>query len=455
MPDQPALRSQLLRWLIYPLLTLLIIDTAVSYGVAYRFARDAHDKALVEVVHELSLQLRTAGDGRPYLDLPEGMRRLLFEDPQDKVIFQMLSGSSTPVSGEEIPAPEFPQTPGRGGEVLYDVRIGGLDMRAVQMTVSQPAAVTLRVAEGKNRRNTLARDILMAVVLPQLLLIGLVALIVRFGIARGLLPLDELQRAIALRSHKDRSPLREEGIPAEVRPLVTSINGLLERLDSVMTLQSRFIADAAHQLKTPVAGLKAQVELLARHPDGHDRGVIIARLQIGVERMSRLVSQLLSLAKNEPDAAKMIDFKPIDLNELMLDIASQWVPLAIKRKIDLGFEPAAVPSVVNGDVNRLRELFENLIDNAIRYSQPGGSVTVRVEQQPSPRVSVRDDGPRIPPEEKQRIFERFHRLLGSGDGSGLGLAIAQEIATLHRASIHLAEDEHDGVGNIFSVIFPG
>ncbi len=455
MPDQPALRSQLLRWLIYPLFALLTVDTAISYGVAYRFARDAHDKALVEIVRELSLQIRTNAENQAYLDLPDSIKRVLFHDPHDPVIFQVIDANAQTITGEAIAAPALSDRPARGGEILYDVRVGNVDMRAVQIATFAPTEIVLRVAEGKNRRRSMANEILLAVVLPQLLLIGLVALIVRVGVTRGLLPLDELQRAIALRSHRDRSPLQESRVPAEVKPLVISINGLLDRLDKVMTLQSRFIADAAHQLKTPVAGLKAQVELLARNPDGHDRGLIIARLEIGVERMSRLVSQLLSLAKNEPEAAKLIDFKPIDLNELMLDIASQWVPLALRRDIDLGFEPAESPALVTGDANRLRELFEILIDNAIRYSQSGGSVTVRVDRTPSPRVSVSDDSPRIPLEEKQRIFERFHRLLGTGDGSGLGLAIAQEIAALHRASIHLADDEYDGVGNVFSVVFPG
>jgi two-component system sensor histidine kinase TctE len=277
---------------------------------------------------------------------------------------------------------------------------------------------------------------------------------VRFGVIRGLQPLDELQRGIALRSYKDRSPLDEEGVPGEVRPLVVSINALLARLDNVLTLQSRFIADAAHQLKTPVAGLKAQVELLARHPEQADIKGISARLYVGVERLSRLVSQLLSLARNEPDAVRALAFEPIDLNALVLDSASQWVPVALKRNIDLGFEGTDMPVMISGDASRLRELLDNLLDNAIRYSRENGKVTVKVSIEPAPTVSVSDDGPSIPEQERRRIFERFHRLLGSGDGSGLGLAIAQEIAHLHSATISLRDDDHDGVGNIFSVIFP-
>jgi two-component system sensor histidine kinase TctE len=318
----------------------------------------------------------------------------------------------------------------------------------------QHSDAIVRVAETRVKRNELAAEILTSVVLPQILLIIVATTLVWFGVTRGLAPLDHLQRAIAARSHRDRSPLDDHTVPGEVRPLVTSINALLGRLDNVLTLQSRFIADAAHQLKTPVAGLQSQVELLALEPEHADLRGITARLHIGVERLSRLVSQLLSLARNEPDAVRSLAFEPVELNAMVLDVASHWVPVALKRNIDLGFEGSERAVVVSGDAGRLRELFDNLLDNAVRYSREGGKITVRVSKAPEPTVSVSDDGPNIAEADRQRIFERFHRLLGSGDGSGLGLAIAQEIAGLHNATISLRDDDHDGVGNIFSVTFP-
>ena len=275
----------------------------------------------------------------------------------------------------------------------------------------------------------------------------------RFGINRGLRPLQDLQQAVAERSHKDLSPIDGARVPGEVQPLVQSVNALLVRLDEVLTLQSRFIADAAHQLKTPVSGLKAHIELLARNPEPAEREALVGRLEVGAERLSRLVSQLLTLARNEPEAARMIDFRPVDLGALVLDTAANWVPQALKHGIDLGLEAGEETVLVQGDASRVRELFDNLIDNAIRYSQPGGRVTVQVSADPAPTVVVSDDGPRIPPQEQQRVFERFHRLLGSGEGSGLGLAIAQEIARLHQARI-LVQDDADGIGNRFSVVFP-
>jgi two-component system sensor histidine kinase TctE len=239
-----------------------------------------------------------------------------------------------------------------------------------------------------------------------------------------------------------------------VRPLLVSINDLLARLDEALTLQARFIADAAHQLKTPIAALHAQLELARREPDPARMREAMEAAYPGLERLSRLASQLLSLARNEPEAAGTVRLVPLDLNALGLDVATQWVPEALKRGIDLGFEAGTDPALVRGDAGRLRELLDNLLDNAVRYSRDNGRITVRVVAAPTATLEVSDDGPGIPPEERERVFERFHRLLGTHqDGSGLGLAIAREIAHLHGAKIALREDA-DGVGNTFSVAFP-
>ena len=453
-PEAGRLRTQLLRWLLVPLLALLAVDAVVSVWVAQRVAQQAQDKALREIAHELSLMVRPGPAGSLVLEVPEAARRVLLEDPEDRVSFELVNAGGQRLAGETIPLPRSPASNPRKGEVLYDTQLTHGPVRAVQIPLTAEAGAVLRVAETRHQRDAIAREIVAAVIVPQVLLIALAGLIVRAGVGRGLRPLQDLQRAVAARSHKDLSPLDEQQVPVEVRPLVQSVNALLLRLEQVLQLQSRFIADAAHQLKTPVAGLKAHIELLARQPEPPEREALTARLMMGAERLSRLVSQLLSLARNEPEAARMIDFRPVDLNALLLDIAAQWVPQALKRGIDLGLEAPEASVSVHGDAGRLRELFDNLLDNAIRYSEEGGRVTVRVSDAPTPTVSVSDDGPRIPPEQQQRVFERFHRLLGSGDGSGLGLAIAQEIARLHDARI-LVQDDADGVGNRFIVVFDG
>ncbi len=318
------------------------------------------------------------------------------------------------------------------------------------------ARVLVQVAETLNQRNALAREILAHALVPQVLLIALACLVVWFGVRHGLAPLLQVREVLARRDHRDLQPLPVVGVPAEVRPLVHEVNALMQRLGGTLDAQSRFIADAAHQLKTPVSGLKAQIELALRENDPQRLHHSLAQLYVGVDRLSRLVGQLLALARNEPGAAESLRLAPLDLATLALEVGMEWVPQALRREIDLGFEGPQQPAMVQADAERLRELLNNLVDNAVRYSQQGGRVTVGVAPAEGglARLWVSDDGPRIPPQDRSRIFERFHRLLGTpADGSGLGLAIVSEIATLHGARITLEEDA-DGVGNTFSVWFP-
>lgn len=454
----PSLRGQLLTWLLVPLALLLAADAFISYRIASSFTQRAHDRALVEIAHEIALRVRAAPEGLS-VDLPEAVRSVLFADPVDRVYFEVATADEAVVAGEAIAAAPANSTRAPRAERLYDSVLHDADVRVVQLRVSpNPAAAgpeaIVRVAETKTKRNELTREMVASVIVPQVLLILIAALVVWVGVLRGLLPLKQLQRAIALRSHLDRSPVPEVGVPAEAKPLVHSINGLLERLDGVLTLQSRFIADAAHNLKTPVAGLKAQMELMMRETDPARIKEATARLYIGTERLSRLVSQLLALARNEPEAIQSLALVPMDLDAFALETSTNWVPQALRKQIDLGFEGANQPVMIHGDPTRLRDLLDNLLDNAIGYSRDSGRVTVHVAASPRPTITVSDDGPRIPTEQRERVFERFHRLLGSGHpGSGLGLAIAQEIADLHHADIEILEDS-DGVGNTFKVVFP-
>jgi signal transduction histidine kinase len=456
--EQPLLRTQLLAWLLVPLFVLFIADTFISYWVALKFSQRAYDRSLVEIAREVSLHLRPA-DGGLTLDMPAEASRVLFSDPVDQIYFAVATADNRVIAGTPIATASGDAATGQRSEIFYDGKHNGAPVRVVELKVEadhklgRPAAI-VRVAETEVKRNELAREILLSVLLPQVLLIFIAGLVVWVGVVHGLAPLKRLQRAVAQRSHRDCSPVVLDNVPGEVSPLLASINELLERLDRVLTLQSRFISDAAHQLKTPIAALKAQFELALREEDPRRMRESVQNLYPGLERLARLVSQLLSLARNEPEAVRTLELTPLDLNALVLDIATGWVPEAYKRGIDLGLESGPSPALVRGDPVRLRELLDNLLDNAIRYSREGGRVTVKVSATPSPNVAVSDDGPSIPAHERERVFERFHRLLGSSrDGSGLGLAIAQEIARIHGAQISLREDT-DGVGNTFTVSFP-
>ena len=454
---EPRLQRKLLAWLLGPLLVLLVLDTAAAWWASQRFANLAYDRALHEIAREIVLHARQA-DGRPRLELSEAAAAILLTDAQDHLYFRLDAPDGTLLGGD-AGIPKAPPT-ANGEPRFYGDEVHGEPVRMIvaRMPIGEAPGspvVQVQVAETLNKRTRLAFEMVASVVVPQLLLIVMATAVVWLGVSRGLEPLQRLRRAVAGRSHLDLSPIATHDVPGEVRPLVDEVNDLMARLGKTFDFQNRFVADAAHQLKTPVSGLKAQIELALRESDAERVRHSLAQLYISADRLSRLVRQLLSLARNEPGALDTVQLQPLDLNAFALEVSMDWVPQAIKRNIDLGFEGADQPLMIAADGDRLRELVNNLIDNAIRYSQEGGRVTVRTSR-PDPaqcKLAISDDGPSIPVAERARIFERFHRLLGTQeDGSGLGLAIVSEIATLHGARITLEEDV-DGVGNTFSVFF--
>jgi len=459
-PTEQRLQHKLLTWLMGPLMALLVLDTAASYWIALRFSNLEHDRSLQEIAREVVLHVQPHASG-PRLEISPAIERVLLTDQDDVIRYKVSAASGAFVGGDPaIPAPADVR-PADGRPVFYETTMDDRPVRVVAAWMPFDGAangeqVQVQVAETLNKRSRLVWEILASVFVPQLLLVLLAGAVVYFGISRGLLPLKRLQGAVSSRSHLDLSPIDVRDVPGEVRPLVDEVNELMQRLGTTLDFQNRFIADAAHQLKTPVSGLKAQIEIALREDDPARVQHCLAQLYVSADRMSRLVAQLLALARNEPGAAQAIELQQIDLNTLAVDVAMRWVPEALKRDIDLGFEANPAPVQIRGEPDRLRELLNNLIDNAVRYSRQSGRVTVAVTLSAAGEavLSVSDDSQKIPIAERQRIFERFHRLLGShADGSGLGLAIVSEIAALHQARITLEEDV-DGIGNTFSVFFP-
>ncbi len=452
MASPPTLRSKLLRWLLVPLFFVLVADIAGSTFIVRRMTDRIYDGELAEIARELALHVRADG-GRAAFELSPEAERTLLLDEFDRVYYVVRDASGRAIGGEA--ALPFDAPPGADLQFVnaaFDgrpVRIAALRHRSA----SSPE-VTIEVAETEVKRHRLANELLLGLALPQIALIVLAGLLVWWAVAHELAPLERLRNAVAARSHTDMSVIEQSGAPGEVQPLVTAINELMQRLGAVLDFQGRVIADTAHQLRTPVAGLKAHIEVALREQSLAKVQEALAHLYTSAERLSRLVSQLLSLARNEPNSARRLNFTVLDVNKLTLEITKEWVAEAYKKEIDLGYEGAGAPVLVYGDPARLTELVNNLVDNAIRYTAHGGRVTVQVRGTGRPQLVVSDDGPRIPVEERERVFERFHRLLGNhAEGSGLGLAIGREIAKLHEAEIGLEEDV-DGIGNTFTVTFP-
>ncbi|MDA8384112.1 MAG: sensor histidine kinase N-terminal domain-containing protein [Betaproteobacteria bacterium] len=457
-PDGTTLRGRLLQWLLIPLGVIWLIGAVATYYIARGYANAGYDQALFESALALGTQVRVEA-GRIRVRAPGAALSMLLADRHDRTFYQAASTTGRILSGDpSIALPSLThwrlKKPLLRNATLHGQRVR---IAAIYLPLRQPAperAVIVQVAQTLVRRDRVMREIVTGVVLPQLLLIMLAGISVWYGVGRGLLSLNRVQQAIANRSHRDLSPVDEAGAPEEVRPLLQSINGLLERLDSALTAQQRFIADAAHQLRTPLAGLKTQTDVALRQTRIEDVQHALTQLSISAQRATRLANQLLALARAEPESLRARPLNPLDLGELCRTVTSEWVPEAMLKDIDLGFEACAGPAMIAGDRLLLREMLANLLDNAIRYTPPRGKVTVCVTDSPSPTVAIDDNGPGIPPGEREHVFQRFHRILGEEqDGSGLGLAIVKEIVVAHAATILLDTSTSHG-GTRVVVGFP-
>ena len=452
-----TLRRQLLIWLSGPLISLWLISTIIDYDIADRFVNLAYDRALLESALDIGRQVKMQ-DGKIYIDLPKAALDMLQSREQGRVYYRVTGPQSEYIAGD----PEIPPIASAPFERVsyYDDVLRGRPIRAVALRVpAQPGSgkgsVLIQVAERINTRTEFAGLIILRMVLPQAILIMLAAFLVWYAVKRGLAPLSSLRREIESRSHRDLSALSESQAPQEVQPLIRAMNDLLQRLSKALETQQRFIADAAHQLRTPVAGIKTQTELALRQTKSDEAQATLRQLHTATEQATRLINQLLSLARSEPGTQIAHTMERLDLSALARDATTEWVPRALARDIDLGFDSLTQDTAVTGNVFLLREMLNNLLDNAVRYTPGGGHVTVRLTSDGGRlALTVEDNGPGIAESDRERVFERFYRVLGSGaEGCGLGLAIVREIAIGHNAEIVLGQGT-GGVGTAVKISFP-
>jgi len=453
-----TLRKKLLLWLLVPLLILFAIRAVYNYYLSFNLSNEVYDNALYDLAMALKQQV-TFVNGQPTVKLSSSAQDILLYDRYDHVYFAVRDATGRMIAGNKnIPPP--PQWVDSAmdhqfsdGDVKNN-RVRIISLRVPTLSGHENRFFFVVVAETISKRKMLAHEIISSILIPQALIIILASIMVWFGVGRGLGPLQKLQVVVANRSHRDLSPIDDVNVPQEARPLVLSINDLMKRLQSVLDSQNRFVADAAHQLRTPVAGLMAQIGFALRQNDPEASKHCMEQLYVSAERMTRLVNQLLSLARSEPDADKALVKKPIDLYKLVSETVMEWVPVAVKKSVDLGLEGKNQYVMILGDESRLKEMINNLLDNAIRYIQPAGKVTVRITTVgAAAALVVEDNGPGIPPEERESVFERFYRVPGNkASGSGLGLAIVRNIARAHNAEVFLA-DNPVGRGVVVKVIF--
>jgi two-component system sensor histidine kinase TctE len=423
--------------LLPPIAALLVLGALVAYYPSIEPATTAYDQGLIDVGISLGTYIRS-GDAGYRLELPVAVDQVLRRDSYDNVYYRVVGPKGEEIAGDEgLPAPP-PEIEARDGFVSYDTAYKGQKVRAVAIPARcGAAACSVLVAETTVKRRRMARDILFSSLLPEMMIALATVLIVWFGVKRGLGPLAKLSDEIKARSPGDLRPIPAEGTPEETQPLVSALNGLLDEVAQASRNQQRFLANAAHQLRTPLAGLQAHTELALAKPLPPEVRAELEQVHLATIRTGRLANQLLALARAEPGARGSA--AEVNLKALAEGEADGWVHQALARDVDLGFELDWSP--VQGDAFLLREALANLVHNAIEYSQRGGHVTVRTGRANGHAfLEVEDDGPGIPPAERERVLERFYRVPGTaGTGSGLGLAIVREIAAGHGASIAITD----------------
>ena len=430
-----SLRAHLLRMLLPPIAGLLGLGAVIAYFPSIEPATEVYDQSLADIGIALGSHIRPSGSGYR-LELPAAVEQVLRADRYDAVYYRIGGPDGRAIAGEaDLPPPPEPSHVVQ----YFDARYRGRTVRAVSMPAQCGGSTcSVVVAETTVKRARLAREILFSSVLPETLIALATLVLVWFGVKRGLAPLARLSEEINERSPVDLHALDARRAPEETRPLIEALNGLLEQLAATHRNQQRFLANAAHQLRTPLAGLQAHTELALSQPMPDAVRTQVKQVHEATIRTARLANQLLALARAEPGGHRE-PLARVDLKAMVEGVADEWVHRALERDLDLGFDLA--PGSVRGDEFLLREALANLLHNALEYAHRGARLTVRTGvRDGQPFIEVEDDGPGIPPSERERVLDRFYRVPGTpGTGSGLGLAIVREIASGHGATITIGE----------------
>ncbi|AKJ28460.1 sensor histidine kinase [Caldimonas brevitalea] len=446
-PGQRSLRRHLMVWLLLPQLILWLAAAYVTYHLAARYANGAIDRSLYQSSRALAQQVKPIGNGL-FIDFPKAAQAIIEADPDDRVYYMVSTPPGEFILGNNrLPPP--PPIPHLQLDLpyFYDGMVGDVPVRVAALYLAygeedQPQRMLVQLAKSRTSREELARQILIDTALPLSGLIVLMSLIVWGGIRTGLAPLARLRNLVEDRAPNDLAPIQLDSAPEEVRALAKALNTLLAEVRESVDSQKRFISNAAHQLRTPLAGLKSQAELALAEASDPAQKARLQRVQESATRSAHLVAQLLTLARAEPESAAVQARSRFDLQKLARELTAEQVPRALHTGVDLGCDDGDERALeVLGNALLIREALQNLIDNAIRYAGRGATVTVRCRRVDTQAlIEIEDDGPGLPPDPHihERVFERFVRATHEGSGCGLGLAIVKEIVERHAGSVALA-----------------
>ncbi len=465
--ERRSLFAEILDWMLVPLLVVWPLTIILTYGVAEGLSQQPFDRVLEDQVQALSRQVNWDGDVS-FVNLPSAARNILRADDTDQIFFQIRTQKNRIIAGDpDLTVPEEEEGKRLQVVLFRNEELADKKIRVAHTWVAPPSGdsgthrwVLVQVAETLGKRTQLATEIIKGMILPQFVVLPISVLLVWFGLSRGIKPLNSLQQRIQQRKPDDMSPIPLDEVPEELAPVVMSFNNLLLRLDHNVQVQKRFVADAAHQLKTPLAGLRMQAELAHGAASDLERNKTLDNITRSTRQATRLVNQLLSLARTEAMAtqgsSESLPKQRLDLSQLVREVTLEWIDEALNQGHDLGLE-ADQSAWIQGNAVLLKEMVKNLIDNALTYSPAPGTITLRVTQTSVHTIlEVEDTGPGIPVSERESVLQPFYRVLGTGkDGSGLGLAIVQHTVSQHNAQLELQDNPHskDSHGLLVKITF--
>ncbi|HXP97473.1 MAG TPA: sensor histidine kinase N-terminal domain-containing protein [Telmatospirillum sp.] len=452
-----SLRVHLLCWLLAPLAGVVMINIFNSYQAATNTANMVADRTLLASATDIAEEVFIT-DGVLDVQVPPAAIEMFNTGHGDLVFINLQTHDGQLLTGY----PDLPQPPGpvsAAHPVYYQSIYRGRDLRLVAVNhpivgAGPASPVTVVVGQTLNSHAELVNDLLRNAINQQLILLIVSGVLVFIGFSRGLAPLMRLRDAVLDDRHDTIEPFPVTTVQTELRPLVEALNQYKGRVQMQMAAQNRFIANAAHQIKTPLTLLATQAAFAQRAKNKTDRQDALNALQKGVQQFAHMVNQLLTLSRAEPGVRRP-RHEQIDLTVVAREILEDFAPVALLHDIDLGFDPGESPQIVAGDTTMLREMIVNLVDNALRYTPVGGAVMVTLSHQDEACVLVvADNGPGIPPEERTRVFERFYRVVGNGgEGSGLGLAIVREVVSTADGTVAL-DTPPNGSGLVVTVRLP-
>ena len=451
-----SLQRQLLLKLWVPMLVVLTLGGVTAFALARHIGSVVYDRWLYDSATTLAREIKNE-NMRPSLRLPKTALDMFEWDSVDRIYEQVVSETyGTILKNADFPAPPSDLQVGRPS--FYDSTIDGHSVRVVAVKMPSPDlpddTIVIQVAETKNKRASLVTEAVLLFIPLQLGILLMARAFILFAVKSSLRTLDNV--TTKLDSYEAEGPIPEEdpvNVPSEVRPLIDAINRLIGKLSAARDNQRRFVSNAAHQLRTPLATLQVQTERTLREEDPTKHRDALGHVLGAVTRLRHVVHQLLTLARSDDSGEHVLQLAPVDLVALTKDELERWTDHAIAQQVDLGYEGSDLSQEIAGVPQLLRELIANLIDNAIRYGRPRGVVTVGVSASP-PTLYVEDDGPGIPEAERPLVLERFYRRSdAAGDGCGLGLAIAVEIAARHNAVLSILDNPR-GQGVRIAVVFP-